>query len=657
MNTLELAIKNIKKNTSFYLLYFVSVAFILSIFFSFKSFSMNKIMMEKISQDGRVEMMSDVIGLFFMGFVVFYMAYSNKFFVKRRMRELGIYMLMGYRKSKILLLITCESVVTCVGALIISVIIGSAIHMGIIWVVVQLLHLSIDWSSIEFINMNAVIYSGIFVMVTVIGLCLSNVMILKKMSLLNIVKMDRKAEKNKKPNMLLAIIGLCVMASGDLIALNGIKGKESLWCRIGTSPMGLIMIFCIALGTALLINYFLPFVVEKLKCKKNLLYSRKNIIVLPKFVYRIRTNARALIMLSLLSAATIGVFGAMSLTAYYPIAAVERIIPSAFEYRLLDDSDNEKVAKVLNENLKEDDFRITKTEIIKITSDSTGLPSEYSLSEEKGRIPGFEAISLSKYNELLKNQGKEEVEAFETNECIVVKYYPDKKNNEIGMNYGLNHLNGDIESVSVKDVTIDNPIGFGNTIGTIILSDELFNRFKEETKDSVSVMSINGKGLRNNAEIHKNINDILEDNQYFASAYGRCYEIMYYSSSTFLLMGFLTVLFFVASGTILHFHNTSAMIYDKSDYDILHKLGYSKKRIKGIVKREVRLVYLIPFIIGSLHALCGVICYKALLINAILSGNRYMILAIILSIGVSALIYYIYYNITKKACFRIVFNN
>ena len=40
---------------------------------------MNKVMLEKISGDGRVETMCSTISIFLMAFVIFYMSYSNRF--------------------------------------------------------------------------------------------------------------------------------------------------------------------------------------------------------------------------------------------------------------------------------------------------------------------------------------------------------------------------------------------------------------------------------------------------------------------------------------------------------------------------------------------------------------------------------------------------
>ena len=95
MNLLNMARKNLLKNLSFYSLYLVSVAFVVTIYFSFASFSTNEIILEKISSDGRVETMCRTISVFLMVFVIFYLSYSNRFFLRRRTKELGIYALLG----------------------------------------------------------------------------------------------------------------------------------------------------------------------------------------------------------------------------------------------------------------------------------------------------------------------------------------------------------------------------------------------------------------------------------------------------------------------------------------------------------------------------------------------------------------------------------
>ena len=71
MNNLSMALKNLKKNFSFYALYLLSVSFVITVFFAFTSFSMNTVMFEKISGNGRIEMMCIPNGFCCFLYVIF----------------------------------------------------------------------------------------------------------------------------------------------------------------------------------------------------------------------------------------------------------------------------------------------------------------------------------------------------------------------------------------------------------------------------------------------------------------------------------------------------------------------------------------------------------------------------------------------------------
>ena len=139
---------------------------------------MNKIIMEKISSDGRVEMMSSVVAGFIIVFVVFYMFYSNSFFMRRRMKELGIYALLGYRKSDMLRLLTIENIFVCLGGMIVGIFAGSLLHIGVTAELFALLGLTIDMQAIPFINPQAVSSIFLFILVVLLTLTISNAILL-----------------------------------------------------------------------------------------------------------------------------------------------------------------------------------------------------------------------------------------------------------------------------------------------------------------------------------------------------------------------------------------------------------------------------------------------------------------------------------------------
>ena len=79
--------------------------------------------------------------------------------------------------------------------------------------------------------------------------------------------------------------------------------------------------------------------VRKSGRKKSRLYHENTIIVVPKFMHRIRSNAKSLILLILLTAGTLAVFGSTVLSMWYPYQSFRRIIPSAIEYRVTNEQE------------------------------------------------------------------------------------------------------------------------------------------------------------------------------------------------------------------------------------------------------------------------------------------------------------------------------
>lgn len=258
MNFVLITIKNLKKNINFYFLYLVSISFVITLLFSFTSFSMNEVMLEKISADGRVETMCNTVSIFLMAFVIFYMNYSNRFFLRRRTKELGIYTLIGYRKSLILSLLTIENLLIYSTAFLLGLIWGAILHKGIVLGISSLLQLSIDYSSIPFFEMKAILRTGCFIILVVIVLVVSNAHFLLQTSLMKLIRFERSAEKKLNFRKFPAFLGLIMTLSGYLITLNILQGKDSLWLKIGFSPMGLLTLLLVVSGTILFIASFLP---------------------------------------------------------------------------------------------------------------------------------------------------------------------------------------------------------------------------------------------------------------------------------------------------------------------------------------------------------------------------------------------------------------
>ena len=665
MNHLFMALKNLKNNFSFYALYLLSISFVITIFFAFTSFSMNNVMLEKISGDGRVETMCSTISIFLMAFVIFYMSYSNRFFLRRRTKELGIYALLGYRKSTILSLLTAENLLSCFGAFVIGIFLGALFHKGIVFGITKLLDLTVNNSEIPFFNLNAMVKTACFVFAIIILLSLSNSRFLLKSSLMDLVRFEKSAEKHTKFHAVPSIIGFVSVILGYGIALDILRGEKSVWFSVGFYAVGMLTFALILFGTVLFIASFLPYAVQTGKKNKKKFYTETRIITSPGFIYRMRSNSKTLIMLTLLSAATLTVSSVMALTLYYPIAAVSRIAPSEIECRIEKESDLSAIMEIVNNYSSGDDITFLQTDIYKVTSTAGQLPMEYSVGTSKGdadnekilRNAGFECISYSDYTAILKAQGRQKaLEQFTTlnnNECIFVRYQPASGKDETGSTYPLLINNTEIP-VTVTMTTLDNPISFANSVGTLIVSDRLYKMISENAAPETKVLSINGSSITGNEELFQALSAYLDKSPYLQGNSHRIHEVVSLSSSTFLLIGFLVVLFFIATGSILYFNNISAISDSKSDYDILTKMGYTNRAIKKIIRKQAITFFSIPFLFGLADCIFATFVYKTALMQNLLANSIVLYAPTILAIALTLMIYLIYYCMTVHTCCKMV---
>lgn len=162
-----------------------------------------------------------------------------------------------------------------------------------------------------------------------------------------------------------------------------------------------------------------------------------------------------------------------------------------------------------------------------------------------------------------------------------MKYQPNNDGySENGTIYPL-LVNGKETPVAVRETSLNNAISFANSVGTLIVNDSIYEQIAQNKLPMTRILSINGKSIKNNENLYSNISDYLDGSPYLQGYSHRINDLLSINSSTFLLIGFLVVLFFIAVGSILYFNNISAISDSTSDYKILQKMGYTNIQIKN----------------------------------------------------------------------------
>lgn len=132
----RLAVGNIRKSIADFGIYFLTVVLGVAVFYAFNSMSQQRTVLAMTeSQDKIFELLGTVIGgvsVFIACVLVFLVVYANRFLVKRRKREFGIYLMLGMTTGDIVRIVAIESLVTGAASLAAGLVLGFALSQGLL---------------------------------------------------------------------------------------------------------------------------------------------------------------------------------------------------------------------------------------------------------------------------------------------------------------------------------------------------------------------------------------------------------------------------------------------------------------------------------------------------------------------------------------------
>ncbi len=148
MTSCKLIMKNVGKNIRDYLVYFLTLMISVSVFYAFNSISdqmaFSEMGMTKTLLYDQLGILLSTLTVLIAVVLAFLIIYANQFLLKRRKKELGIYMVLGMKKGRISRIFAGETL--CVGmlALVTGLCLGFALSQGISLVALKLFAIEIS---------------------------------------------------------------------------------------------------------------------------------------------------------------------------------------------------------------------------------------------------------------------------------------------------------------------------------------------------------------------------------------------------------------------------------------------------------------------------------------------------------------------------------
>ncbi|HII4514004.1 FtsX-like permease family protein [Clostridium perfringens] len=626
----KIALNNVRKSFKDYSIYFLTLTLGVCIFYAFNSIGDQKAFLElgkrqaeyiKVLQ-GLISGISVFISCVLGGLIL----YANNFLVKKRKKELGIYMTLGMGKNKISKILTYETALVGIISLVVGLGVGIIVSQGISAFASKLFEVSL--SDYKFLlSTDAILKTVLYFGIIFILVMIFNTFVISKYKLIDMLTAAKKNEDIKIKNPILTAIIFFIS-----LGLLGVAYK--LVIKVGLNPtdsMFLVSIVLGILGTLLLFFSLAGFVLYVLQKNNNIYLKGLNIFVLRQMNSKINTNFLSMTVICLMLFLTISTLATGLSFKNALEKGLENTTP--FDASATYYIDEDSKIKTAEESIKELGFKFNPED--KIVSyneyklEKTNLESLLNKNAEGKNIKdiveamtykGTNAISISSYNDIRALSGEKPVN-LSNNEVLISSNLGEVentlknilKNNEKieidGKEYKVanNALIG--EGKVIKEAF--ESTGMTNNFFTLIVPDNIVSNLKP----IANKININFPKNSNEEErVQKLFNEyrdgVVDSSKYgFVNGYtkARIYEDNNGMTNIVLFIGiYLGVIFLISSTAVLALQQLSEASDSIDRYKSLRRIGVSQKMINKSIFTQVSIYFGLPLVVALVHSVVAI---------------------------------------------------
>lgn len=611
----KIAFKNVKKSFKDYTIYFFTLMLAVCIFYTFNSIESQKAMSEITSSgESYVDILSKVIS-YVSVFIAFILGslilYANNFLVKKRNKELGIYMTLGMSKNKISKILILETIIVGILSLISGLILGLIFSQGLSILVVKLFGLKMSTYSFVISGkamIKTVLYFGIMFLLVMIF----NSFVISKYKIIDLLTVGRKTEEVKFKSNIVYLITfiLCVISLVTAyklileVGLLGIKDKKFL-----------ISILLGVVGTFLFFFSLSGFILYIVKKNKKIYFKGLNIFIVKQINSKVNTNFISMSVICLMLFMTIGMLS----TGFSFKNAIESGLKDSTPYDAsanLYIGEGEK-ANDIQKSLEYIGVKFNKEDKVvyyDLYTDNKTISEALNLNANMRSIMNY--MKLSDYNKIraLDNQNAIELNK---DEVLITSNYANTL--EAIQNYVKNNDSIKIENKSYK---IKDKKVIEENLKTDFMKDNMITVIvNDDICDNMTLVSSNvnvnfvgeGKEKRESDFTNKIYSYKTTDTDYdkigfvLGASRTEIYESNKGMTTVVLFIGiYIGIVFLISSMAVLALQQLSEASDSIDRYKSLKRLGASEKDINKTIFIQTLVYFSLPVILAFIHSVIGI---------------------------------------------------
>lgn len=638
----KLAVTNLKNNKKSYIPYILASAFSVMMYFTMDNLYRNRSLVEKGSP---LAIMLSYAAAVILIFSIIFLFYINSFLIKRRKKELGIYNILGMGKGHLGKMLFLESVITTAASIIGGILAGILLGKLVYLILLKILHMGgkIEYRiSLASIGMTTIFFGAIFILIF-----LYNLLQMKLSNPIELLRGGNTGEREPKTKWIMTIIGILCLAGGYSIAL------------ITKEPMAALGKFFIAVILVIIGTYALFMAgsiafLKMLRNKKSYYYKTRHFTAVSGMIYRMKQNAVGLANICILSTMVL-VMVSMTVSLY---GGLNDVIVTRFPYE----------AQITSSGINQKEEGQIEEIIKNMTKKNHTMPT----SQIRFHVGRFTTV----YNNKTKKLDMMAAGDYTNSNTVDLVMIPlsdynqtegknvKLKENEVLLyhrNHKRTHKKSDTEALKNKKVIQLNSISYKvvDELDRLAIAKADTTSFIDGwyvvVKDS-SIITSYLKDIYENSNIYDELKEYYGKIQYSYSFNLNGSRASFYELyGGFLFIGiFLGIIFLMATTLIIYYKQISEGYDDRERYQIMHKVGMSKKEVRQSIRSQVLLVFFLPLIMAVIHLAFAFKIITKLLSVLNLTNISLFFMYTVGTVAVFAVIYAIIYSITAKEYYKII---
>ena len=600
-------------------------------------------------------------------FCIIFLIYSNSFLMKRRQKEIGLYNILGLERNHIGIVMFLETIITSIGSLaggIAAGIIGSKLALLLL---LKLLHIP---SVLGFY----ISVKGIFTCLFMFGIVFLMILFLNLAKIhlsrpVELLRGNNTGEKEPAAKWLMALIGFICLGAGYYLAVTT------------ESPIKAITIFLLAVilvmaGTYLLFTAGSIVILKFLRRRKSFYYRTGNFISISGMLYRMKQNAIGLASICILSTGVLLMIS-MTVSIYF---GMNDIMLNRYPY----DVDMSVTS------ISEDECQTAIEAFEKAIADNK-VPVEKSVEEI------YLDIVCSKNGDQILIKPANTIR---NSDSVLVLSLLNQAEYERLTGISANLNDGEIfawypSAVQKDSVTVDeteftvkkwldkNPLTCGEDAvsdnAVLVVTDEDFKKFDEMRtemykgvssapagEDLTLHLGLDITGSETDKidfgtpvmEVVKDLkkNGGLSENSWITSGIRQQeYESYYADNGSLLFIGiFLGSLFLMGTAMIIYYKQISEGYEDQKRFEIMQKVGLSRREVRSSVRRQILMVFFLPLLMAMLHITMAFPMIRRMLLLFGMTNTKLFIGCTAGTVLIFAVVYGLIYLMTARSYYHIV---